>query len=83
MHNDELAELEPLLLLCDVQKFIPLSRPHIYKLISAGRFPKQLRIGENRVAWRQSDIRKYQNGCRDWGSRAKVVGEEGGRKTEE
>jgi prophage regulatory protein len=38
---------------------ISYSRPHVYKLMKAGAFPKQIRIGPKRVAWRLEDIRKH------------------------
>ena len=33
---------------------------HIYRLIKAGRFPKPLRLGANRVAWLESDLLAWQ-----------------------
>lgn len=33
-----------------------LSKPTIYKLVRVGDFPTQLRLGENRVAWLQSEV---------------------------
>jgi prophage regulatory protein len=33
---------------------------HIYRLIKAGRFPKPLRLGANRVAWLETDLKDWQ-----------------------
>lgn len=33
-----------------------LSRGSIYRLMSAGRFPKSVKIGERAIAWRESDL---------------------------
>ena len=38
---------------------IPWSRKHIRSLITSGRFPRPLRLGENTVAWRASEIERF------------------------
>lgn len=38
---------------------IPYTPQHIYRLEAAGKFPKRIRIGANRVAWRHADILKW------------------------
>lgn len=38
-----------------------LSRNTVYRRIREGTFPKQLRIGPNSVAWRQSEIVEWMN----------------------
>jgi len=47
---------ERFLSLPEVQKRIPYSKNHIYRLIREGQFPKQVKIGVNRVAWVESEI---------------------------
>ena len=59
--------MDRLLTLKEVQHLIPLSRSHIYVLMGQGKFPRQVKIGERRVAWWGSEIKAYQNGKRDWG----------------
>jgi len=38
-----------------------LGRNTVYRRIREGTFPKQLRIGPNSVAWRQSEIIEWMN----------------------
>ncbi|BBP82415.1 DNA-binding protein [Pseudomonas sp. Pc102] len=40
----------------DVMDITGLGRATVYRRMSDGTFPKQVRIGTNSVAWRQSDI---------------------------
>ncbi|MNJ68430.1 Prophage CP4-57 regulatory protein (AlpA) [compost metagenome] len=40
----------------EVVHIIGISRNTVYRRIKEGTFPKQVRIGPNSVAWRQSDI---------------------------
>jgi len=40
-------------------EIVPYTSQHIYRLEVAGKFPKRIRIGENRVAWRYADILKW------------------------
>lgn len=47
---------DAMLTLKQVQRLIPLSNTQIYRLIASGQFPRQLRIGLRRVAWRHRDI---------------------------
>lgn len=37
-------------------KGVPYSRPHIYRLMDAGKFPKPIHCGGNRVAFVESEI---------------------------
>lgn len=37
-----------------------LSRPTIYRLMKAGKFPKSVTIGSKTVAWRESDLLAWQ-----------------------
>ena len=40
----------------DLCKKLGISRAQIYRLLSAGDFPKPLRLSERMRAWRESDI---------------------------
>ena len=35
------------------------SRPSIYRLMKADKFPKPVSLGDHRVAFKESDIQKY------------------------
>ena len=48
-----------LLTMKEVLDLIPYSQPHIYRLIREGEFPRQIRLGPNRVAWFESDILEW------------------------
>jgi prophage regulatory protein len=41
------------------QKDIPYSRPHLHRLIKAGKFPRPIKLGENRNAWIESEVDEY------------------------
>ena len=45
-----------LLRVSDLCKKLGISRAQIYRLLSAGDFPKPLRLSERTRAWRESDI---------------------------
>jgi prophage regulatory protein len=47
-----IAELSP-------AKGVPYSRSHLWRLIRAGKFPKPIRLGENRVAFPEAEIDKW------------------------
>lgn len=38
---------------------ISFSRPHIYDLISNGKFPKPVKIGSRKNAWLESEIDQW------------------------
>ena len=38
-----------------------LHRATIYRRIAAGDFPRPVRLGRRRVAWRESDIERWKN----------------------
>jgi prophage regulatory protein len=40
----------------NAQKGINYSRPHIYRLMSANKFPKPIHVGGNRIAFIESEI---------------------------
>lgn len=43
----------------DIQNFAPYSLNHIRRLEAQGKFPKRIRIGENRVAWRRDEVEAW------------------------
>ena len=45
-----------LLRVSDLCEKLGISRAQIYRLLSAGDFPKPLRLSERTRAWRESDI---------------------------
>ena len=45
----------------EVRETTGLSRPQIYRLISRGEFPKQVKLGEKASAWLQSEIKDWMN----------------------
>ena len=47
---------DPMLNMDQVRKLIPLSHCQIYRLMKTGEFPRQVKIGVRRVAWRTSEI---------------------------
>lgn len=47
-----------MLRLPDVKKIVPISTAQIYKLMAAGEFPKQIKVGGSSL-WLLSDIEKY------------------------
>lgn len=51
--------MDRFLRLDEVLHITGLGRNTIYRRIREGSFPKQIRIGPNSVAWRQSDITKW------------------------
>lgn len=40
-------------------KDIPYTRQHLSRLEKQGKFPKRVRIGENRVAWVETEIDEH------------------------
>lgn len=45
-----------------VQAMTHLSRSSIYVMMKDGTFPKPLKLGERRVAWRGSDLKAWLEG---------------------
>lgn len=43
----------------EVEEITGFSRTTIYRLMAEGAFPRPLRIGENSVRWRMSDLQKW------------------------
>jgi len=40
-------------------KGIPFCRPHLWRLVKAGQFPKPVKIGAARNAWPEAEIDQY------------------------
>jgi prophage regulatory protein len=38
---------------------VPYTRQHILRLESAGKFPKRIRVGDNRVGWLLSEVEDW------------------------
>jgi prophage regulatory protein len=45
--------------LAEVRNRVPYSRSTIYQLVTQGRFPKPINLGERAVAWLESDIDEW------------------------
>ena len=43
----------------EVRDLIGLSRPQIYLLVSRGKFPKQVKLGEKASAWLRSEVLEW------------------------
>ena len=50
---------EKLIRLTQVLDIVPYSSSHIRRLEGKGKFPKRIRLGENRVAWLQSEVHDW------------------------
>ena len=44
-----------------VQGLVSYSAPQIWRLEQVGKFPKRIRIGDNRVAWLHSEVEDWMN----------------------
>ena len=40
-----------------------MSRSHLHRLARDGKFPKPIKIGENRSAWLESDVQEWISEC--------------------
>ncbi|WP_406567385.1 helix-turn-helix transcriptional regulator [Azospirillum canadense] len=52
----EFSHEDRFLLIHEVTSITRLSKPRIYHLISERRFPEQVRLSDNRVAWMESEV---------------------------
>ena len=43
----------------DVERITGLSRSSIYAKMASGTFPKPVRLGENSVGWKESDVQGW------------------------
>jgi prophage regulatory protein len=54
-----------LLSVADVCACTSLSKPTIHRMMARGEFPRSVRVGHSRVAWRADDVRAWVNGLPD------------------
>lgn len=47
---------DTLLTMPEVEALTRLSKPTVYQMIRDGGFPKQVRLGPNKVAWLRSEV---------------------------
>lgn len=60
-HQQEDPVSHPKQLICkkELTKLVKYSSQHIARLEKAGRFPKRLRLGQNRVAWLLAEVEEW------------------------
>ncbi len=56
---DNKTTAEKLLVLSQVREIVPYSASHIWRLERSGQFQRRVRLGENRVAWLQSEVNSW------------------------
>ena len=61
------TETGQLLTLRDVKRLTTLSSATVYRYCAAGRFPKPVRLGPNRCAWRAAEVQAWNDSPLDWG----------------
>lgn len=49
----------PLIFSAELAQLIPYTQNHLRRLEAEGKFPKRVRVGENRVAWVRADIDRW------------------------
>ncbi|MFZ4808236.1 MAG: helix-turn-helix transcriptional regulator [Hyphomicrobiaceae bacterium] len=56
--NDPIAHMRILTMkhVCEITSY---TAQHIYRLIRAGKFPRPIRLGLNRIGFRMADIEKW------------------------
>lgn len=42
-----------------LRDYVPLDRSTIWRLVKAEKFPAPIRIGDRRLAWRESDVQRW------------------------
>ena len=47
----------------DVSDLTSISRSHLHRLAREGKFPKPIKIGENRSAWLESEVQDWISEC--------------------
>ena len=47
----------------DVADLTSMSRSHIHRLARDGKFPKPIKIGENRSAWLETEVEEWISNC--------------------
>lgn len=65
MHTDtyKTAKSRKLLKAQQVAELTSISRSHLHRLARDGKFPKPIKIGENRSAWLESDVQEWISEC--------------------
>lgn len=58
-NSTDAPSVDPLLPMSAVRSFTSLSKATIYRKMGDGSFPRAVKIGKSRVAWRQSDIANW------------------------
>ena len=53
------ATAKKFILLPKVQEIVPYSASHIWRLERTGQFPQRVRLGQNRVAWLESEVNAW------------------------
>jgi prophage regulatory protein len=51
--------IERLLPWHQLAEIVPYSRQHVARLERAGQFPRRVRVGPGRVAWRASEVQEW------------------------
>jgi prophage regulatory protein len=46
----------------ELREIVPYTPQHIHRLEKAGKFPRRLQLGANRVGWKLSDIQAWIDG---------------------
>ena len=59
-HSDQCYKL---LKAQDVADLTSMSLSHLHRLARDGKFPKPIKIGENRSAWLESDVQEWISEC--------------------
>lgn len=54
-----------LIRLAEVLAIVPFSRSHIYRLEKSGDFPRRIKLGIRRIAWRSTEISEWIAGRAD------------------
>ncbi len=48
-----------LIRLPELLDLVPFSRSHIHRLEKRGKFPRRLKLGMRRIAWRENEILRW------------------------
>lgn len=56
--------LERILTKKDLRKFVPYTPQHIARLEKAGKFPKRVQLGPNRVGWIENEVADWMDGLK-------------------
>ena len=56
---DNNTNIKKFIVLPQVQEIVPYSASHIWRLERSGKFPKRIRVGGNRVAWLESEVKRW------------------------